>query len=175
VRWQLALPNFAITTQTAGDDVLTSDDWYTPAEVVSWAEKCLGGIDTDPAWSPRSHVRPGRGFTISEDGLSKPWDGAVFLNPPYSAPTPWIARASVRHEPTLCLIKLDPSTRMWSQHVWPRARAIVFFGRRLEFARPGALTGAPPWPSCALWYGPPPPLDALKQAPGGSAVVTPPW
>lgn len=170
MRAQLVLPG----TQTQTDPhALTSDDWYTPRAIVEWAIECMGSIDTDPAWSAQSMVHPTIGYTAQDDGLAQPWEGCVWLNPPYSDPAPWVRRASERKQPTMVLIKLDPATRMWGAHVWPKARAIVFFGRRLEFSRPDRTSGCPPWPSCVLYFGDGEvPLAKLRTGPWVSSVVS---
>lgn len=64
---------------------------YTPREILDAAVLVLGSIDLDPAAEP---VEPGQPhnvpatthFTRAEDGLSRPWHGRVFLNPPYCKP-----------------------------------------------------------------------------------------
>src|SRR5262249_48237466 len=61
--------------------------WYTPEEPIGLVRMVLGGtIDLDPASHPvaQQTVRASRYFTETEDGLSRPWDGTVYLNPPYS-------------------------------------------------------------------------------------------
>ncbi len=62
------------------------DEWYTPREVVEAARRALGGIDLDPASCDvaQETVRAARYFTKADDGLSRPWEGRVFLNPPFS-------------------------------------------------------------------------------------------
>ncbi len=104
-------------------DELSSDDWYTPPELVSEIDDWFGGIDLDPCWSPRSFVRPRVAYTEYEgtpasetmlldgplvrrpNGLGNPWHGNVggidvrtrFCNPPYSRPGPWIKMLADMH------------------------------------------------------------------------------
>lgn len=62
-----------------------SPEHYTPVEYIEAARATMGTIDLDPAttrvvnnWS----VKAGSIFTKEDDGLSKPWFGRVWLNPP---------------------------------------------------------------------------------------------
>lgn len=61
-----------------------TNEHYTPAIVVEPARRLLGGFDLDPASCPEANerVKANRIFTIDDDGLSQPWSGSVFLNPP---------------------------------------------------------------------------------------------
>jgi hypothetical protein len=69
----------------------TSDDAYTPDWVLELACRALGGIiDLDPCADPQRRVKARRHFTLVEDGLSEPWYGTVWLNPPYSDTTTWL-------------------------------------------------------------------------------------
>lgn len=63
-------------------------EWYTPRKYLDAAVQVMGAIDLDPASSDvaQRHVRASRYFTIKEDGLTRPWSGRVFLNPPYAMP-----------------------------------------------------------------------------------------
>lgn len=66
-----------------------SEEWMTPTDVIEAARALMGGIDLDPASSAEANTRvkarrfygPGAG-SAGADGLSKPWKGKVFLNPP---------------------------------------------------------------------------------------------
>jgi len=153
-----------------------SDEWYTPPPIVAWARRVLGEIDTDPAWSPRSHVRPVlQSYTVHDDGLAHVWPGRVFVNPPYSAPAAWLERCAGRQFPTLALVKFDPSTAAWTRHVWPHAAAVCIFGRRVKFERYAEPATSAPFPSAAVYYGPRAPVSVLAGGPDVSAVLRPPW
>ena len=61
-----------------------TDVYYTPPEIIELARQVLGKIDLDPASSEigNSHVKATCYYSKQDNGLSKPWFGSVFLNPP---------------------------------------------------------------------------------------------
>lgn len=61
-----------------------SEEHYTRAEYVEPARHVLGAIDLDPASSARANetVKAATYYTKEDDGLSLPWFGRVFVNPP---------------------------------------------------------------------------------------------
>lgn len=160
---------------TFGDDEdVTSDDEYTPPELVELIEDFLGGtIDLDTCWDKRCHVHPRVGYTKTDDGLRHSWvfdtrsgspDGRRFRNrwiqPPYSRPRRWIEQLVNLHaaEPpevvgdSLALIKADTSTQAW-RAAW-KADAILFFARRIAHTKPGRILRAPAkFPQAMLYFG----------------------
>lgn len=68
-----------------------TDERYTPA----WIFDALGEtFDLDPASPPLgvSRVPTAAVWTKEDDGLTKPWHGFVWCNPPFSHSTPWAER-----------------------------------------------------------------------------------
>jgi len=61
-----------------------SAEWYTPPDLIEAARATMGAIDLDPASTARANdiVRAAKYFSKADDGLSKLWEGRVFLNPP---------------------------------------------------------------------------------------------
>ena len=63
------------------------DDWCTPPLIVDAVREVLEYIDLDPASCAVDNtiVQASTYYTVEEDGLSKQWNGHVFMNPPYGA------------------------------------------------------------------------------------------
>lgn len=128
-----------------------SDEWLTPPELIA----ALGLFDLDPC-SPGTR-RPWdtatRHYSIEEDGLRQPWAGRVWLNPPYSSAARWMARLS-EHGQGTALIFARTETRLWFDHVWPKAAGLLFLRGRLKFCylngKPASTAGAP---SVLVAYG----------------------
>jgi hypothetical protein len=77
----------------AEDDVRTQGagktEWFTPGKVIELARVAFGGeIDLDPASSPHANetVKARKFYDKEQDGLQQPWEGRVYLNPPYRPP-----------------------------------------------------------------------------------------
>lgn len=128
-----------------------TDEWLTPPDLI----RALGSFDLDPC-SPR--VRPwdtaARHYSIEDDGLCQQWDGRVWMNPPYAHAAKWLDRLA-RHGQGTALIFARTETRIWFEHVWPKATGLLFLRGRLHFhyasgKRAPANAGAP---SVLVAYG----------------------
>lgn len=109
-----------------------TDEWLTPPVILN----ALGSFDLDPC---APHDLPGwtrcaRYYTASDDGLSAPWDGDVWLNPPYSDAARWMARMAA-HGQGVALVFARTETRWWFESVWPHATALLFLSGRVSFLR----------------------------------------
>lgn len=111
----------------------TTDDWITPRHVID----ALGPFDLDPCAS-MSQPWPcaARQYTARENGLLQPWQGRVWLNPPYGRRTiEWIRRLA-DHGNGIALIFARTETELFFEHVWGRASGLLFLCGRLTFYRP---------------------------------------
>lgn len=122
----------------AGD---VSDGWYTPPKYIALAREVLGAIDLDPAScsAAQAVVQAERYYTEHEDGLIQPWFGRMWINPPYSAPTPWVRRAVSEYQAgnvSAALILTNSYTETgWWQDLAAVA-TVLFFRGRLNFWHP---------------------------------------
>lgn len=128
------------------------DEWLTPP----WLLERLGEFDLDPC-SPI--VRPWdtakRHYSVRDNGLTQPWSGRVWLNPPYGLEAArWLQRLA-DHGDGIALIFARTETEMFFAQVWDRADALLFLRGRLYFhhvdgRRADANGGAP---SVLIAYG----------------------
>ena len=128
-----------------------SDEWLTPPEIIS----ALGPFELDPcAPVNRPWDTARRHYTI-EDDPALPWEGRVWLNPPYGRETgAWLSRLA-DHGRGTALIFARTETDMFFEQVWKRATGIKFLRGRLHFhhidgTRAKYNSGAP---SCLISYG----------------------
>lgn len=132
--------------------VMGKDEWLTPPEII----KSLGDFDLDPC-SPinRPWDTAKNHYTVVDDGLSLPWHGRVWCNPPYGQQTgKWLSKLA-EHGNGIALIFARTETKMFFDHVWHKACALLFIKGRLYFhhvtgERAVANAGAP---SVLVAYG----------------------
>jgi len=69
-------------------------DWCTPLPIVTAARIAMDGIDLDPASDADANRLVGakKFYALSEDGLTQPWFGRVFVNPPGGQVRPFWCR-----------------------------------------------------------------------------------
>ena len=122
-------------------------EWYTPAFIF----EALGlTFDLDPcAAESGDHVPALARYTARDDGLSKPWYGRVWMNPPYGPYTPrWLSKLA-DHGDGLALVFARTDTRWF--HAAAASADVLCFTRRLAFVpgrealeQPGIFPGAAP-------------------------------
>jgi hypothetical protein len=129
-----------------------NDRWLTPLPLI----EALGTFDLDPCGAP-GHPTATEVWTpeVVGDGLSLPWTGRVWLNPPYGRTmSDWMG-ALARHGQGTALIFARTETALFHDWVWPQATAILFLRGRVTFLDPtgrkaNANSGAP---SVLIAYG----------------------
>lgn len=107
-----------------------TDEWLTPPNIT----EALGPFDLDPC-SPINRPWPTatKHFTIEDDGLIQPWEGRVWLNPPYGPETAkWLQKIS-EHNNGIALIFARTETEMFHRWGWEKASAMLFLEGRLFF------------------------------------------
>ncbi len=122
----------------------TSDEWYTPAEII----QSLGEFDLDPASSPEAY-RQNRSakqfYTAEQDGLNKDWHGRVWLNPPYSNPLiQQFLTKMAEHNNGIALVFAKVEAKWFHDIVLRHATAIKFLYDRLRFFKPDGTQGLQP-------------------------------
>ncbi len=132
---------------------MNTDVWLTPPSII----KTLGPFDLDPC---APEIRPWdtarRHYTKKQDGLSMPWCGYVWMNPPYGKDTHiWMNRLA-SHGNGIALIFARTETDMFVESVWKKASSILFIHGRLYFhhedgSKAKENSGAP---SVLVGYGP---------------------
>lgn len=121
-----------------------SIEWYTPPEIF---EALDTSFDLDPC-SPgegKDFVPATHRLTVKEDGLSTPWEGYVFMNPPYGKNTPEWMSTLAKHGNGIALVFSRTDVR-WFQAAAQKASALCFIASRVRFFKGGRDTrGGDSW------------------------------
>ena len=143
---------------THAGNASTHQGWETPSEILEALYAVFGKFDLDPCSPRRSRppVRARMHYTAEDDGLTLPWHGVVFVNPPYGRELPrWVAkaRAEVERKTARVVVALIPArtdTHYWHEHI--AGKADVYFLRgRLRFGTNGQNQSAPFPSALAIW------------------------
>ena len=110
-------------------DYKPADDYYTPR----WVFEALNTtFDVDVCapcegvpWLPSKHH-----WCILNDGLQQNWYGRVWMNPPYSNPTPWIDKF-MEHGNGIALIQTSKSNAFIK--MWNEMDAVMYLPRNIMF------------------------------------------
>lgn len=130
-----------------------SDVWLTPRSIID----AVGPFDLDPCAAPEPRPWPTASVHVVEaaDGLSVPWHGFVWCNPPFGPEVgTWLARLA-EHGNGIGLCAARTETRWFVQQVWRRADAVLFLHGRPTFCRPDGTPGKDNSgaPICLVGYG----------------------
>lgn len=132
------------TTQVAGRGIHTApgggetNSWITPP----WLPKLLGPFDLDPCASiPQPWHHAAREYTIEDDGLAQPWEGRVWLNPPYGKFSGEWLRRLAEHGDGIALVAARVEVEWFHRWAWGRADAVFFRRGRLAFFKPNGQLG----------------------------------
>jgi hypothetical protein len=117
-------------TRTGGQTV----EWYTPPEVFD----ALGlGFDLDVA-SPGPVIVPWvpaiRHLTPNDNALWQPWEGTVWMNPPYGRAIDDFATKFAEHRNGIALVYSRTETA-WYQRLLNASDAVCLPAKRIHFIR----------------------------------------
>ena len=112
-----------------------SQDWYTPPEIITLVLLVMGEIDLDPASDDIAQrwVQATNYYTCSEDALSRPWFGRIWLHLPACGKTAnWTNKVLTEYSlgrvsEAVLLVKLSAGSK-WFQKL-SRLFPVCFPGR----------------------------------------------
>lgn len=121
---------------TTNDEVATAPKLWRPAA------RHMGGFDLDPAAGCEPTPIAEDRYTPEDDGLTSPWYGTVWLNPPFSDKPSWYARLVDQYlngdvDAAVALAKVDPSSD-WFQNWFSTADIILLLDGRNWYLERGS-------------------------------------
>ena len=127
-----------------------TDEWFTPRAIF---DALALTFDLDPCsqgvghWVPAHHI-----YTKADDGLSQPWDGLVWMNPPFGGRNgviPWLERF-FSHGSGIGLVAARTSAG-WFHDWMPKAETLLFPRGKTKFVRPDGSVGGSPGTGAVLF------------------------
>ena len=140
------------------------NEWYTPLQFIEAAHQALDGIDLDPASSTAANevVKAARYYSIDDDGLTQPWHGTVWMNPPYGGPLigkfiDKLVTEYVAGRTTQAIVLVNNGTETsWFQTLAEHSTAFCFPAGRIRFWYPNRPSLSPLQGQVFTYLGPDP-------------------
>lgn len=143
---------------------MSDNEWYTPQQYVNAAREVMGTIDLDPASCELANktVQASFYYTKEDNGLTLPWSGRIWLNPPYGV-TNGVNNQKAFTEKLLSeyhanrieqaiILTLGVTNNAWFQpllHSFP----ICFHSKNIRFNRKDGSTGTFGFPLAFTYLG----------------------
>jgi len=132
---------------------------YTPKYILDAVISCMGAIDLDPASNSQEipNVPAAKHYTAQDNGLVQPWDGRVYLNPPFGPRVEvWFSklyqeRAAGRTTEAIVLWKSATETAAWKT-LTALSYRVCFPSARIRFVGPSLSERTGPTFSPSLFY-----------------------
>lgn len=129
-----------------------SDLWETPQDLFDRLDAEFG-FDLDACATPEN-AKCAAYYTPEMDGLSQPWKGTVWCNPPYGHQVcRWVekaARSALEGATVVMLLPARTDTRWFHRWIYRRAE-VRFVKGRLKF---GGSKNSAPFPSMVIVFQP---------------------
>lgn len=131
-----------------------TNEWFTPPEIFQ-ALDCDFDIDVAAPVGGVSWIPAARHYSYRDDGLGQPWEGRVWLNPPYGPHTaPWLGKLA-QHGNGIALVFARTDVT-WFQTIARQASLICFLRGRVRFIRAVGIarnSHNAAAPSCLMAFG----------------------
>jgi phage N-6-adenine-methyltransferase len=158
-------------------------EWYTPDWIIDAARRTLGVIDLDPATTAEvnKRIKATNIYTKEDDGLTKPWFGSVWLNPPYRRDliTPFIDKFCAEYDGgkiTQALVLVNSSTEtFWFQRLLERCSMLLLFHSRIAFMRESGKWKKPMQGQTLFYFGKEEKAFITNFKPHGSILFPSSW
>lgn len=150
-----------------------SVEWYTPPEIFEALDLVF---DLDPC-SPgagKSYVPARKHYTFEDDGLTSPWEGTAWVNPPYGPHTKVWMEKLAEHGDGIALVFARTDVKWFQQH-GIKADLVCFVDGRIKFFQ-GDLSkrgGSPGAGSMLLAFGEKASTALLKSGLGACFRLVP--
>lgn len=138
-----------------------NNEWYTPLIYIDAAREVMGSIDTDPASCQIANqtVKATTYYTKELNGLTLPWSGNVWMNPPYGQPEIvqfCEALKAKRQEFNQAIVLVNNATETgWFQTLLSIAEAICLPKSRIRFLdETGQQANSPIQGQTFFYFGP---------------------
>lgn len=129
-----------------------SDEWYTPPSLFK-AMSVRFDLDVAAPPSGVGCYTPADKF-ISQDSLSRTWEGFIWMNPPFGGRNgiaPWLDKFC-EHRNGIALVP-DRTSAPWFRDAWSKVDYVVFT-KKIKFLRPDGTFGkSPSNGTCLMFIG----------------------
>ena len=128
-----------------------NNEWYTPPDILELARTLLGGIDVDPASNvvAQQSVKAKVFHTKEDSGLTKDWQGSVWMNPPYSSVLIRQFCTKLKEEvlkgntQSFVTLTNNATETRWFKELYDVSYAFCFLEKRVKFLNPFGQPGQP--------------------------------
>lgn len=139
-----------------------SDEWYTPQYIFDGLSTIFD-LDVAAPIGGGPHV-PARRW-ICENSLSQPWEGFIWMNPPFGGRNglvPWLNKF-FEHGNGIALTP-DRTSAPWWQDAASKSDALMMIGGKVKFVRPDGSVGKSPGTGTTLFASGQEAVQSLRRA-----------